>query len=96
MTMLSPKAWRFVHLAFREMGAKGRETWDLLDRDPAHELPPEAAEAVLSALGDFERSLRANLASGRLTEDETSDVSNDLGFVCAIEQDLSRGLRRRA
>lgn len=95
MTTLSPKAWRFVDIALKEMGEHGRMVGASLHRDPSRELSAKTAETVLMALGHFEQALRKRLATGGLSEDEASDVSNDLGFVCAIEQDVNEGLERR-
>lgn len=95
MTRLSAKAWRFVDIALKDLGESGRAAGAFLDCDPDAELSPETAEAVLTALTHFEETLRTRLASGGLSEDEVSDASNDLGFVRAVEQDVSKGLRRR-
>jgi hypothetical protein len=95
MTMLSPKAWRFVDIALKDMGERGSAVGASLDRDPTHELSARTAETVLTALNHFEQTLKARLASGGLSEDEASDASNDLGFVRAVEHDVSQGLGRR-
>jgi len=34
--------------------------------------------------------LRSRLKSSSLGEDEAADLSNDLGFICAIKRDLER------
>jgi len=91
MKKLSPKAVRFVDSAMRDMDSQSKAVWETID--PKQELPPEAAKVALFALEQFERLLRERLgASYRLSEGEVSDLSNDLGFVCAIEQELSAAL----
>ena len=90
MTKLSPKATRFVDFAMRDMDHQSKAVWEGID--PKRDLPPEAVKVVLSALDHFERFLRVRLASPRLSEDEASDLSNDLGFICATEQELSKAL----
>ncbi len=88
MMKLSPKAARFVSFAMRDMDSQSRALWDSID--PNQDLPPEAMNVALAALGQFKRLLTERLgASHRLSEDEVSDLSNDLGVVCAIEQELS-------
>lgn len=91
MMKLSPKATRFVNFAMRDMDSQSRAVWESID--PNQDLPPDAASVALSALGQFEQLLRERLgASHRLSEDEVSDLSNDLGFILAIEQELSAAL----
>src|SRR4051812_23596362 len=91
MMKLSPKATRFVDFAMRDMDSQSRAIWDSVDLN--QDLPPEAVRVALAALGQFERLLRERLgASYRLSEDETSDLSNDLGFICAVEKELSAAL----
>jgi hypothetical protein len=87
---LSPKAARFVDTAMRDMDPRSRAIWESVD--PKRDLPPEAVKVVLSALDHFERFLRGRLESPRLSEDEAADLSNDLGFICAIVRELSKAL----
>jgi hypothetical protein len=94
MTKLSPKAVRFVDAAMRDMGASEKQVWAGVTRQEATKLSPEAAEVALTALGNYEQSVRNRLASAK-SEDEISDLSNDLGFICAIERDLIKGRRKR-
>ena len=90
MTKLSPKAMRFVDAAMDETSDRDiKAVWASIRHDPGTELPDLVARAVLAALSQFESRLRARL-DRPLREDEASDVSNDLGFVCAVEGDLKR------
>jgi hypothetical protein len=43
-------------------------------------------------LQKVERRLRRELDSPSLGDDDAADISNDLGFVCAVEDDLKRQL----
>jgi hypothetical protein len=91
MTKLSPKAMRFVEAAI--IGSESRQlqaVWSAFKREPVTELPDEVARAVLGALHQAERDLISRLESSSLGEDEAADVSNDLGFIRAIERDLQR------
>jgi hypothetical protein len=91
MTKLSPKAVRFVDAAvISSESDQIRAVWSTFKRDPARELPDEVALAVLGALQQAERHFRNRLESSSLGEDEAADLSNDLGFICAIERDLHR------
>jgi hypothetical protein len=94
MTKLSPKAMRFVDIAMRDMGPAEKRIWASVDRAPASKLSVEAAEVALAALGHYETFVRNRLSVVR-SEDEVSDLSNDLGFICAIERDLIKARRRR-
>ena len=94
MTKLSPKAMRFVDIAMRDMGPKEKKIWASIDPAPASELSLKAAEVALAALAHYETFVRTRLASAR-SEDEISDLSNDLGFICAIERDLMKTRRKR-
>jgi hypothetical protein len=96
MTTLSPKAVRFVDDAVRRFeNAQVAAAWAPFAHAPAGELPASTAAAVLRALEHAEQALRAELNRTH-DEDEASDLSNDLGFICAIENDLRREARRRA
>jgi hypothetical protein len=88
MTKLSPKAARYVADAVRGLPERDQAVWTRID--PAKELPAEAAQIALGALERVERQLRMRLDTEPLGEDATSDLSNDLGFVRAIESDLRR------
>ncbi len=94
MTKLSPKAMRFVDIAIRDMGAREKAVWAQVPHDPTKQLSAEAAEVALAALGQFESLVRRRLSAAR-SEDEISDLSNDLGFICAIERDLNKGLAKK-
>ena len=91
MTQLSPQAVRFVDAALISSESDQiRAVWSAFKPDPAMELPDEVARAVLGALQQAERHFRNRLESSSLGEDEAADLSNDLGFICAIERDLHR------
>jgi hypothetical protein len=94
MTKLSPKAMRFVDIAIRDMGPREKAVWAQVPHDPTKQLSAEAAEVALAALGQFESLVRRRLSAAR-SEDEISDLSNDLGFICAIERDLNKGLAKK-
>jgi hypothetical protein len=97
MTKLTPKATRFIGAAVDEMADRQVSAiWASVNHDPGTELPDHVADAVLAALLRFERRLRAQLDTVAQNEDETSDISNDLGFVCAIEGDLRRQVGARS
>jgi hypothetical protein len=91
MTKLSPKAMRFVDAAvLKSESDQTRATWNAFKREQAKELSEEVARAVLGALQQAELDLRSRLESSSLGEDEAADLSNDLGFICAIKRDLER------
>jgi hypothetical protein len=96
MTKLSPKALRFIDAAVAESkDARVKAAWNGFNRDPAKELPDPVARAALSALQKVERRLRRQLDLPSLGDDDAADISNDLGFVCAVEDDLKRQLEPR-
>jgi hypothetical protein len=91
MTTLSPKALRFVDAAVVKSDSDQiRAVWNAFKREPAKELSDEVARAALRALQQADVHLRNRLASSSLAEDEAADISNDLGFICAIQRDLVR------
>jgi hypothetical protein len=93
MTKLSPKALRFIDAAVAaSKDARIKAAWNGFGHDPAKELSDSVALAALSALQKVERRLRRELASPSLDEDGAAEISNDLGFVCAVESDLKRQL----
>src|SRR5438034_11670690 len=93
MTKLSSKAVRFVDAAVISSESQQiNAVWSAFKREPKKELPDEVARAVLGALQQSERRLRSQLESPSLGEDEAADISNDLGFVRAVEGDLLRHL----
>lgn len=94
MTKLSPKAVRFVDQAMRDMGKKEKTAWASVARGPVTKVSGEAAEAALLALGHYENFVKSRLNAAR-DEGEISDLSNDLGFICAIERDLEKNKRKR-
>jgi len=95
MTKLSPKATRFIETAVYDMEDSDiKAILASVGHDPGTEIPDPVARAVLAALLHFERQLRARLDRAD-DEDEASDLSNDLGFVCAIENDLRRQVGAR-
>ena len=93
MTKLSPKALRFIDAAVAEStDARVKATWKGFDRSSPKELPGPVARAALAALQQIERRLRRKLDLTSLGDDDAADISNDLGFVCAVEDDLKRQL----
>jgi hypothetical protein len=90
MTRFSPKATRFIEAAVDELADHDvKAIWMSAGHDPGTEVPDHVARAALKALHYFENQLRARLDTyPPLDEDEASDLSNDLGFVCAVERDL--------
>jgi hypothetical protein len=96
MTNLSPKAIRFIEIAMAGAEDRGvKAVWDAVDRDIGGPLPDAAARAALTALQQFERQLYVQLEQSA-SEDESADISNDLGFVFSIKSDLIRQLGGRA
>ena len=96
MTALSPKAIRFIEIAMGEIEDQGvRSVWNATDRDVGGPLPDAAARAALTALHQFEHRLHVRLEQST-DEDETADISNDLGLVFAIKSDLIKQLGGRA
>jgi hypothetical protein len=90
MTKLSPKAARFIEAAVDDMADRDiKAIWATVSHDSGTEIPDPVARGVLAALSRLERQLRARLDRVH-DEDEAPDLSNDLGFVCAIESDLRR------
>jgi len=97
MVALSPKARRFIAIAIDGLeDSQAKAIWSAVDKDTAGDLPDAAAHAALTALQRLERRLRARLESRTVGEDEASDLSNDLGLVCAIESDLKRQIDQHA
>jgi hypothetical protein len=84
---------RFVDAAVEKSESRQiQAVWSAFKREPSRELPDDVARAVLRVLQQAEGHLRGRLDSSSLGEDEAADVSNDLGFVRAIESDLMRYL----
>jgi hypothetical protein len=92
MVRLSPKAARFVDEAVFTLLPAEKLTWTRIDRTAP--LSDNAARIALSALDRYEHSLRERLETGRLSEDDAADTSNDLGFALAIEKDLRASISR--
>ena len=93
MTKLSPKAMRFVDAAVaKSQSRKVQAVWSAFQRQPSTELPDDVARAVLRVLQQAEGRLLSRLESSSLAEDRAADLSNDLGFVRAVEGDLMRHL----
>jgi len=94
MTKLSPKARRFIDAAVAaSKDARLKAVWKEFRRNPTEELSDSIARAALSALQEAERRLKRELKSPSLGEDQTAEISNDLGFVRAVEEDLKRQLQ---
>jgi hypothetical protein len=94
MTKLSPKATRFIDAAVTDLADNHiSAVWKSARPDPGKEISNAVAEAALTALQYLERRLRTDLDRYPIDEDEASDLSNDLGFVCSIERDLERQIR---
>ena len=94
MTKLSPKALRFIDAAVAaSRDAHIKAAWKGFDRNAAKELPGSIARAALIALQQAERRMRRELKSSSLGEDDAADLANDLGFVCAVEEDLKQLLQ---
>jgi hypothetical protein len=91
MTKLSPKAVRFIDAAvIKSESEQIRANWNAFKREPTKELSDEVARAVLGALEQAELDLRNRLKSSAPGEDEAAELSNDLGFICAMKCDLER------
>lgn len=91
MVMLSPKARRFISIAIDGIDDDlVKAVWHAVDKDTAGDLPDAAARAALVALRRLESRVRDKLDNLAIGEDETADLSNDLGLICAIEGDLMR------
>jgi hypothetical protein len=89
MTRLSPKAVRFIDRAVTmSKNDRIRKVWKAFDGRNDGELPDRIARAALAALRESKKGLNARLGSSNLTEDEAAELSNDLGFIRAIEADL--------
>jgi len=90
MAVLSPKAAQYVAFAMEYAPERDRAIWKAADRDTSKDLPEPVVRVALSALQNFEGKLQARLDTPGLGEDETADLSNDLGTVQAIERGLER------
>jgi hypothetical protein len=84
MKTLSPKALRFIAVAMRYASDGDRALWAAMDIDTSDDIPLPAARAAFNALTSFERRLRERLDQPGLDENETADLSNDLGFVTGL------------
>jgi hypothetical protein len=95
MTRLSPKAIRFIGRAVTlSKHDRIRKVWSTLDGRNGGELPDRIARAALTALRESRKGVNARLASPLLTEDDAVELSNDLGFIRAIEADLEAQIAR--
>jgi hypothetical protein len=89
MTRLSPKAIRFIDRAVTmSKHDRVRNVWNTFDDRNGEKLPDRIARAALIALRESRKGLTDRLASPLLAEDEAAELSNDLGFIRAIEADL--------
>jgi hypothetical protein len=52
--------------------------------------PPEILTIMLTALGRLEISKRTRLNLPNISDDEISDIENDLTYIVAVSQDLRR------
>ena len=95
MTRLSPKAIRFIDRAVTmSKHDRIRSVWNTFDDRIGGELPDRIAQAALIVLRESRKGLTARLASPLLTEDAAAELSNDLGFIRAIEADLEAQIAR--
>jgi hypothetical protein len=94
---LSPKAQQFIRRAVAELTSGPlRSAVRRLGANPwCGELSPEAEDVALAALDRCTEQIRARLET-RPAEDETADLSNDLGFIDAVRSDLERSRKRAA
>jgi hypothetical protein len=89
MTRLSPKAIRFIDRAVTmSKHDRIRQVWNTFADTDGEKLPVRIARAALTALKESRKELNVRLASPLLAEDEAAELSNDLGFIRAIETDL--------
>ncbi len=86
---LSAKAARFVERALRDSSPGLVSAWT---EQAKEELSPDAVRLALDALTRCETGMKARLSNKYLSEDERSDMVNDLRFIAAIEKDLGREL----
>jgi hypothetical protein len=95
MISLSPKAMRFIDRAVTLSKHDWiRKAWSSFDGRNEGKLPDRIARAALAALKESRKGLNAQLASPLLTEDAAAELSNDLGFIRAIEADLEAHIAR--
>ena len=95
MTILSPKAIRFISIAMeRADDRSARAVWASRDMDTSGDLSPSVARAALGVLSQFEQQLRRELEKPGIGEGEASDLSNNLGLVIATKRTLERETQR--
>jgi hypothetical protein len=89
---LTPKAQRIVTEAVEAMTDPGlREKWSLwAKRHGSDPLTPDMAQIALCALEQFARAIENRLDVVRLSEDDESDLTNDLYFIEAVESELRK------
>jgi hypothetical protein len=89
MTKLSPKAFRFVDAAVVRSESEGvRSVWNRFKREQTQELSDEVARVVLHLLEQAEGDLCRRLKLTSVGDNEVADISNDLGFIRAVKNDL--------
>jgi hypothetical protein len=87
--ILSPEASRFVAYAMLGASADDRDIWAAVDKD-TRVLSPAAMVATLNGLAQYAQRLRATLDLPGISEREAASLSDDLGTVSAIENELRR------
>ena len=89
---LSPKAYRLVAEAVQSLAFEQCMVWHEWSTREQGALSTAAALVAQEALRLKEQKLREALEADSLDEDAEADLANDLGFISAIERDLTKSL----
>ena len=87
---LSPKAYRLVAEAVQSLAFEQCMVWHEWSTREQGALSTAAALVAQEALRLKEQRLRE---ADSLDEDAEADLANDLGFISAIERDLTKSLQ---
>ena len=93
MISLSPKAFRYVTAALPFLPDDRRAEWTVLTAEHGSQLSIDASMIAFEALQIWEGKLRRTLELEGYDEDFKADIANDIGFICAIESDISQMLK---
>jgi hypothetical protein len=88
--ILSPEASRFVAYAMLGASPDDRDVWAAVDKDTPGVLSPAAMVAILNGLAEYAQRLRVTLDIPAISKREAASLSDDLGTISTIENELRR------
>jgi len=89
---LADQSQRDVWLAWSRAHPRVRRVNDPLD-DGQGQLPPDVIDTVLAALEGLSSRMRLRRAEPGLSEDDHSDLDNDLSTIRSVEEALYHNLQ---